>query len=145
MSTLIAEKENVIETMEKFSLKVSLSVSTKFVLEHKKRIKNFPAKNFLTSTNYFLIIIFRSQSPRKALNDKELNVLPVKQPKLKGMDDVSHPEQKKAEEIGAIAHKTASYPFDPALEPLLQDNPRRFVIFPIEYEDIWKMYKKVNI
>lgn len=26
-------------------------------------------------------------------------------------------------------------------EPLLQPNPNRFVIFPIQYADIWKMYK----
>lgn len=29
-------------------------------------------------------------------------------------------------------------------EPLLRDNPRRFVMFPIEYHDIWKMYKKAE-
>lgn len=29
-------------------------------------------------------------------------------------------------------------------EPLLRDNPRRFVIFPIQYEDIWQMYKKAE-
>jgi ribonucleoside-diphosphate reductase beta chain len=28
-----------------------------------------------------------------------------------------------------------------AEEPLLQDNPNRFVIFPIQHADIWKMYK----
>lgn len=33
--------------------------------------------------------------------------------------------------------------FDPELEPLLKENPRRFVIFPIQYHDIWEMYKKV--
>ena len=27
-------------------------------------------------------------------------------------------------------------------EPFLQDNPNRFVLFPIEYHDIWQMYKK---
>uniref|UniRef100_A0A8C4WZH3 ribonucleoside-diphosphate reductase n=1 Tax=Eptatretus burgeri TaxID=7764 RepID=A0A8C4WZH3_EPTBU len=27
-------------------------------------------------------------------------------------------------------------------EPLLRENPRRFVMFPIEYHDIWHMYKK---
>lgn len=32
--------------------------------------------------------------------------------------------------------------FDPQLEPLLQENPHRFVIFPIKYHDIWDMYKK---
>lgn len=26
-------------------------------------------------------------------------------------------------------------------EPLLEENPHRFVIFPIQYNDIWKMYK----
>ncbi|GFV44814.1 ribonucleoside-diphosphate reductase subunit M2 [Trichonephila clavipes] len=29
-------------------------------------------------------------------------------------------------------------------EPLLRENPRRFVIFPIEYQDIWQMYKKAE-
>ncbi|XP_061785596.1 ribonucleoside-diphosphate reductase subunit M2 [Nerophis lumbriciformis] len=29
-------------------------------------------------------------------------------------------------------------------EPLLKDNPRRFVIFPIQYHDIWRMYKKAE-
>lgn len=65
--------------------------------------------------------------------------------KLKGMDDVSQVEQNTDKDtVGAFAHKSASYPFDPTLEPLLRDNPRRFVIFPIVYEDIWQMYKKVR-
>ncbi|KAJ8736655.1 hypothetical protein PYW08_007311 [Mythimna loreyi] len=34
--------------------------------------------------------------------------------------------------------------FDPQKEPLLRDNPRRFVIFPIQYPDIWDMYKKAE-
>lgn len=92
--------------------------------------------------------VVASQSPRKALSENEVNVLPVKQPKLKGMEGVvSQPEQKETEgasnEVGLIAHKTSSYPFDPTKEPMLRDNPRRFVIFPIEYQDIWQMYKKV--
>lgn len=29
-------------------------------------------------------------------------------------------------------------------EPLLRENPRRFVIFPIEYHDVWQMYKKAE-
>jgi len=28
------------------------------------------------------------------------------------------------------------------LEPILQDNPNRFVLFPIEHDDIWSFYKK---
>lgn len=34
--------------------------------------------------------------------------------------------------------------FDPELEPLLRHNPRRFVIFPIQYQDIWDMYKQAE-
>jgi len=29
-------------------------------------------------------------------------------------------------------------------EPLLKDNPSRFVLFPIQYPDIWSMYKKAE-
>lgn len=29
-------------------------------------------------------------------------------------------------------------------EPLLTPNPRRFVLFPIQYHDIWQMYKKAE-
>ncbi|XP_057312695.1 ribonucleoside-diphosphate reductase subunit M2 B-like [Hydractinia symbiolongicarpus] len=29
-------------------------------------------------------------------------------------------------------------------EPLLRENPRRFVMFPIQYPDIWKMYKQAE-
>jgi len=29
-------------------------------------------------------------------------------------------------------------------EPLLKENPQRFVILPIQYDDIWRMYKKAD-
>lgn len=29
-------------------------------------------------------------------------------------------------------------------EPLLQENPRRFVVFPINYLDVWQFYKKAQ-
>lgn len=61
------------------------------------------------------------------------------------MEDATKNDSSMPEEgIGAIAHKKGNYTFDPSLEPLLRDNPRRFVIFPIEYPDIWQMYKKVS-
>ncbi|XP_018334534.1 ribonucleoside-diphosphate reductase subunit M2 B [Agrilus planipennis] len=34
--------------------------------------------------------------------------------------------------------------FDPQVEPLLRENPRRFVIFPIQYPDIWEKYKEAE-
>ena len=30
------------------------------------------------------------------------------------------------------------------MEPLLRPNPKRFVLFPIQYHDIWQMYKKAE-
>ena len=27
-------------------------------------------------------------------------------------------------------------------EPILKENPNRFVLFPIQHADIWEMYKK---
>ena len=39
----------------------------------------------------------------------------------------------------------ASFAFSADLEePLLQDNPERFVLFPIKYPQIWEMYKKAE-
>lgn len=34
--------------------------------------------------------------------------------------------------------------FDNEDEPLLRENPRRFVLLPIQYKDIWEMYKKAE-
>lgn len=137
------------------SLAISVSIILRdfflMFLLHKIIKMQTPIK-WCTFNQLFLIAI---QSPRKVLTENDKNVLPTKQPKLKGMDDVCQPEQKPETEIngdestmvnvvGAIAHKKSAYPFDPSKEPLLRDNPRRFVVFPIEYHDIWQMYKKVS-
>ncbi|KAH9387877.1 Ribonucleoside-diphosphate reductase subunit M2 [Tyrophagus putrescentiae] len=37
-----------------------------------------------------------------------------------------------------------NYHGDEVEEPLLKENPNRFVVFPIEYADIWTMYKKAE-
>jgi ribonucleoside-diphosphate reductase beta chain len=29
-------------------------------------------------------------------------------------------------------------------EPILKENPNRFVLFPIEHNDIWEIYKKAE-
>lgn len=33
---------------------------------------------------------------------------------------------------------------DASYEPLLRDNPNRFVLFPIRYQRVWEMYKKAE-
>lgn len=40
--------------------------------------------------------------------------------------------------------KEVKKPKETEIEPLLKDNPGRFVILPIQYHDIWKMYKKAE-
>ncbi|XP_067679536.1 ribonucleoside-diphosphate reductase small chain-like [Haliotis asinina] len=44
----------------------------------------------------------------------------------------------------APTHKKKLNLFKKEDEPLLRDNPNRFVIFPIKYHDIWQMYKKAE-
>ncbi|XP_017781248.1 PREDICTED: ribonucleoside-diphosphate reductase subunit M2 [Nicrophorus vespilloides] len=34
--------------------------------------------------------------------------------------------------------------FNVELEPLLRDNPKRYVVFPIVYNDMWKMYEQAE-
>ena len=40
-----------------------------------------------------------------------------------------------------IAPSQSQYTQGVVPEPLLEENPNRFVILPIQYKDIWKMYK----
>ncbi|CAG8957133.1 hypothetical protein HYFRA_00009334 [Hymenoscyphus fraxineus] len=48
--------------------------------------------------------------------------------------------QKKADELAVVP----TIKPEEADEPLLQENPNRFVIFPIKYHEIWQMYKKAE-
>eukprot|EP00794_Sanderia_malayensis_P004655 gene4655-5263_t len=43
-----------------------------------------------------------------------------------------------------LEKKVKKSKFDVSEEPLLKENPRRFVIFPIQYQDIWQFYKKAE-
>ncbi|EHK99507.1 Ferritin-like protein [Glarea lozoyensis ATCC 20868] len=53
-----------------------------------------------------------------------------------------YPEGAKKEEL-AVTVAPALRP-EEADEPLLQENPQRFVLFPIKYHEIWQMYKKAE-
>lgn len=50
------------------------------------------------------------------------------------------PEMEEAEEAAEEVEEEEAY--DEQDEPLLRENPNRFVIFPIKYPDIWHYYKK---
>lgn len=74
---------------------------------------------------------------------------PNKMRKLDMDQDIETVNEKKdngTKATGFLALKEApTMEFNPELEPLLRENSKRFVIFPIKYKDIWDMYKKVNI
>ena len=68
------------------------------------------------------------------------------QPQPQATDENSLP----ANTTATALKTTESAPLAPtctlteADEPLLQDNPGRFVIFPVKYHDIWQFYKKAE-
>jgi len=80
----------------------------------------------------------------KVLSEKTKNVpehgAPVKEAApeaiIKSIKDMKLADPKK-DTIYADLEK-----FDPQQEPLLREDPSRFVIFPINYQDIWRFYKK---
>ncbi|TVY42981.1 Ribonucleoside-diphosphate reductase small chain [Lachnellula occidentalis] len=51
-------------------------------------------------------------------------------------------EQVKSEQKAVVV--TSTLKPEEADEPLLQENPNRFVLFPIKYHEIWHMYKKAQ-
>ncbi|TSK57987.1 Ribonucleoside-diphosphate reductase subunit M2 [Bagarius yarrelli] len=95
--------------------------------------------------------MFSTRSPLKSKNE---NVVSSKLGSLSLGDKENTPPSLNSTRI--LASKTARKIFEepevkpkvntanPQEEPLLKDNPRRFVIFPIQYHDIWQMYKKAE-
>jgi ribonucleoside-diphosphate reductase subunit M2 len=63
------------------------------------------------------------------------------EPEIK--DVVKPTETKQAEKEDSKAVTPANKP-DVSDEPILQENPQRFVLFPIKYHEIWQMYKKAE-
>ncbi|KAF2260371.1 hypothetical protein CC78DRAFT_589885 [Lojkania enalia] len=82
-----------------------------------------------------------SDSPAKKLDftcaDKENVYKPIVGiPDLEIKDDASEADKKPTTAPTIKAEE--------AHEPLLQENPQRFVLFPIKYHDVWQMYKKAE-
>ncbi|XP_063617087.1 ribonucleoside-diphosphate reductase subunit M2 [Cydia splendana] len=84
------------------------------------------------------------------INDKEnlhngINNVHIKSPVKSNVLAAQNGNVKEEKSDTMDVEKTEEAPaFDPQLEPLLRENPRRFVIFPIQYNDIWQMYKKAE-
>jgi hypothetical protein len=52
-----------------------------------------------------------------------------------------HHEQQSHHHVSHVGTPAYSQAEQRLPEPLLEENPHRFVIMPIQYNDIWKMYK----
>lgn len=77
------------------------------------------------------------------LNGKEnadITSSPAKTALIENTINIIHNSTKKSN-VNELKSKPK---FDRELEPLLRDNPRRFVVFPIEYPDIWARYKEAE-
>ncbi|XP_037382805.1 ribonucleoside-diphosphate reductase subunit M2 [Talpa occidentalis] len=79
-------------------------------------------------------------SPRKGLGpaDKENTPPAVGATRILASKTARRIFPEPAEQVGAAPAPSRE------TEPLLKENPRRFVVFPIQYHDIWQMYKKAE-
>ncbi|KAL6695383.1 ribonucleotide reductase [Trichoderma pleuroticola] len=92
---------------------------------------------------------FKIESPVKKINFDAANKenQPLDESALESlaqqMDDNHKPTEtlKKEEAKSAVAPTIKPDEID---EPILQENPQRFVLFPIKYHEIWQMYKKAE-
>ncbi|OQV14851.1 Ribonucleoside-diphosphate reductase subunit M2 [Hypsibius exemplaris] len=82
------------------------------------------------------------RTPTKMTPSKALSSLTFNSPTKESMARKSPFKVRTPSKVVKIAEQTTLDNFDEQEEPLLRDNPGRFVIFPIKYHDIWKMYKK---
>ncbi|KAH7313291.1 ribonucleotide reductase [Stachybotrys elegans] len=95
---------------------------------------------------------FKMESPVKKLNfnaaDKENH--PIDENSLATLvNDMDAKQKTITEETKKVEQKpeapvVSTVKSLEADEPLLQENPQRFVLFPIKYHEIWQMYKKAE-
>ncbi|XP_058275787.1 ribonucleoside-diphosphate reductase subunit M2 isoform X2 [Hirundo rustica] len=86
----------------------------------------------------------RSQSPMKSLSPMKGLVLSDKENTPPALSSARVLASKTARKIFQEGDSNPVPRGVPEEEPLLRENPRRFVIFPIQYHDIWQMYKKAE-
>jgi len=84
---------------------------------------------------------FSLKSPRKVLTETMNN---SRKSSVGGEEISKSDDEMPSSTTGTSLADKAPVAFDPSIEPLLKDNPQRFVIFPIQFHDIWQMYKKAE-
>lgn len=98
--------------------------------------------NDMNEIYWYCVNFLPLKSPRKIIGGPTVDGASPNKVRKLSMDQSKDNETKK-NEFSAIKSQ-ATMEFDPQLEPLLRENPKRFVVFPIRYKDIWDMYKKVS-
>ncbi|KAM4694653.1 ribonucleoside-diphosphate reductase subunit M2-like [Discoglossus pictus] len=89
-------------------------------------------------------------SPRNPLTEVKENISPLKNLSVKDQEKTSPSNVRilSTKLFGEAVAEPLQYKAvkDPSVndEPLLRENPRRFVILPIQYHDIWQFYKKAE-
>ncbi|KAG8919676.1 Ribonucleotide-diphosphate reductase (RNR), small subunit, partial [Tulasnella sp. 417] len=70
---------------------------------------------------------------------------PIKKPNFDaGVEDEQPTSVAKSAEYALRRKFVGDVDLDEADEPLLKESKRRFVLFPIQYKEIWQMYKKAE-
>ncbi|KAJ9152162.1 Small subunit of ribonucleotide reductase [Coniochaeta hoffmannii] len=93
---------------------------------------------------------FKMESPVKKLNlsqaDKENKPFDADLATLEAEIDAKHSEETSSKALTQTPQKVEETPAPKPEddEPLLAENPGRFVLFPIKYHEIWQMYKKAE-
>jgi hypothetical protein len=110
--------------------------SPSFFLSNKEPLLGFVALSFLCDRRQRVISaqMQRAASQQHPHDPPSLTVEPV-EPSLS-----SRPSEKKEDAAAALSPSTTMT----TREPLLCDNPNRFVLFPIRHQRIWEMYKQAE-
>ncbi|XP_014662022.1 PREDICTED: ribonucleoside-diphosphate reductase small chain-like isoform X2 [Priapulus caudatus] len=69
---------------------------------------------------------------------------PVKRAILGDVQNIQSAKSPKKDVLKSKTSRDDESKEDTQVEPLLRENPHRFVLFPIKYHDIWQMYKKAE-
>ncbi|KAF2718129.1 hypothetical protein K431DRAFT_231602 [Polychaeton citri CBS 116435] len=82
---------------------------------------------------------FNGQANKENVLDSKYESCEVALP-IKGIPDFAD----EVEEVSIDTKVADTIKKEEADEPILQENPQRFVLFPIKYHEIWQMYKKAE-
>ncbi|EEB94399.1 hypothetical protein MPER_06792, partial [Moniliophthora perniciosa FA553] len=92
---------------------------------------------------------FSLESPTKKTTQKVASIIDDKRRSISPAslldDETEEQEEKGAEDLEELRKQfVGDIELPESEEPLLKESKRRFVLFPIQYPEIWQMYKKAE-